>query len=272
MISADPGLVAAPPGTVAAVLAETWLLSAGLEPFGVTVSARRPEQFLPGVEVPVRVRPAGPVGVRAWLRCARADENGILLRVVGAGWWVEFTAGVAAAESQGTVLRCAMRWSPAWLVGSRLAGRLLGALVAGVRARAERLVGAPVVVGTAILADGAVLAAQRERPAALAGRWEFPGGRVEPGEDEPAAVVRECREELGAEVRVLGRLGPDLILPSGWLLRIHAAELLDGQRPAALEHRSLRWVRLAELATLNWLDGDRAVLPALRALLTARSA
>jgi 8-oxo-dGTP diphosphatase len=127
------------------------------------------------------------------------------------------------------------------------------------------------VVGTAIVADGAVLAAQRERPAALAGRWEFPGGRVEAGEDEPRAVIRECQEELGATVRVLGRLGPDLILPSGWLLRIHAAELTGGQQPAALEHRSLRWVEAAELDALHWIDADRAVLPALRALLAQQA-
>jgi 8-oxo-dGTP diphosphatase len=128
-----------------------------------------------------------------------------------------------------------------------------------------------VVVGAAIVDGGAVLAAQREHPAALAGRWEFPGGRVEVGEDERGALIRECREELGASVRVLGRLGPDLVLSNGWLLRIHVAELVGGQRPAALEHRSLRWVRGSELETLNWLDADRAVLPALRALLADRS-
>jgi 8-oxo-dGTP diphosphatase len=126
---------------------------------------------------------------------------------------------------------------------------------------------APSVVGAAIIAAGAVLAAQRSYPAALAGRWEFPGGRVEPGETEEQAIVRECQEELGATILVTGRVGPDLILPSGWVLRIHAARLVDGQRPDALEHHALRWVNRSELDELDWLDADRAVLPALRALL-----
>ncbi len=70
----------------------------------------------------------------------------------------------------------------------------------------------PLVVAAAIVRAGAVLAARRTRPAALAGRWELPGGRVEPGESDPAALRRECREELGAEVVVRHRLGPDLPL------------------------------------------------------------
>lgn len=123
------------------------------------------------------------------------------------------------------------------------------------------------VVGAAIIADGAVLAAQRSHPPELAGKWEFPGGRVEAGETEQDAVVRECQEELGATVRVTGRVGPDLILPNGWVLRIHAAELVDGQRPDALEHRALRWIGAAELTSVDWLDADRAVLPAIRARL-----
>jgi 8-oxo-dGTP diphosphatase len=123
------------------------------------------------------------------------------------------------------------------------------------------------VVGAAIIAEGAVLAAQRSYPPELAGRWEFPGGRVEAGETEEAAVVREIQEELGVTVRVTGRVGPDLTLPNGWILRIHAAELVDGQRPDPLEHHELRWVGAADLTSLDWLDADRAVLPALRALL-----
>ena len=147
------------------------------------------------------------------------------------------------------------------------AARVCASWLAGVIARAEGLADAPTVVGAAIVAGGAVLAAQRSYPPALAGRWEFPGGRVEQGETEEQAVVRECQEELGARVDVTGRVGPDLILPSGWVLRIHAARLVEGQRPDALEHHALRWVRAGEFTELDWLDADRAVLPALRELL-----
>lgn len=241
----------APGRTVAAVLAETWLLATHLAEVGARLPAGRPEQLLAGARLPLRI---GPFGVRGVLRCARADERGIVLRASGLGWKVLLSVavrdGVVRAELSGPIRR---RFVAAWL--------------AGVVARAEGLSAAPSVVGAAIIADGAVLAAQRSYPAALAGRWEFPGGRVELGETEEQAIVRECQEELGATILVTGRVGPDLILPSGWVLRIHAARLVDGQRPDALEHHALRWVNRSELDELDWLDADRAVLPALRALL-----
>ncbi len=127
-----------------------------------------------------------------------------------------------------------------------------------------------IVVGTALVRDGRLLVAQRTRPPELAGLWELPGGRVEAGESEPAAVVRECREELGAEVRVTGRLGPDLPLTGG-VLRVHAAELAAGSpEPSALEHAALRWIAPAELDALAWVAADRALVPDLRTLLTLR--
>jgi 8-oxo-dGTP diphosphatase len=93
---------------------------------------------------------------------------------------------------------------------------------------------------------------------------------VEAGESEPAAVVRECREELGAEVRVTGRLGPDLPLAGG-VLRVHAAELVTGSPdPKPLEHSALRWITPAELDALPWVEADRALVPDLRTLLTLR--
>ncbi|HEV3356954.1 MAG TPA: (deoxy)nucleoside triphosphate pyrophosphohydrolase [Pseudonocardiaceae bacterium] len=247
----------APARTVAAVLAETWLLAAHLATVGVVLPANRPDQLLAGAELPLRVRLAGPVAVRGTLRCEQADERGIALVASAPGWQAALSAwvddGVLRCELHGAVGPRGQRFGAAW--------------PAGVAARAEQLSDAPKVVGAAIIADGAVLAAQRSYPPALAGRWEFPGGRVEPGEREQDAVVRECQEELGATVRVTGRVGPDLILPSGWVLRIHAARLVDGQRPDALEHHALRWVRAAGLAELDWLDADRAVLPALHGLL-----
>lgn len=128
--------------------------------------------------------------------------------------------------------------------------------------------GAAVVVAAAIVRDGRVLAARRTRPPALAGRWELPGGRVEAGESEPAAVVRECREELGASVRVTGRLGSDIRIDAG-VLRVHAAELEHGSvEPSASEHAGLIWCGPDELAGLAWVDADRAVLPDLAAFLT----
>ena len=66
---------------------------------------------------------------------------------------------------------------------------------------------AGVVVAAAVVREGTVLTARRIAPASLAGRWEFPGGKVEPGESEPQALIRELREELSLEVRVCELLG-----------------------------------------------------------------
>ena len=124
-----------------------------------------------------------------------------------------------------------------------------------------------IVVGAALVRDGRVLAARRTRPASAAGRWELPGGAVEPGEDEATALARELHEELAlADTRVGERVGPEVALPGERVLRVRVCRA-DGE-PAALEHDALRWVGPDELGDLDWLDADRAVLPALADLLS----
>jgi 8-oxo-dGTP diphosphatase len=125
-----------------------------------------------------------------------------------------------------------------------------------------------IVVGTAIVRDGNVLAQQRAYPARDAGRWELPGGRVEPGESELDAVVRECLEELGIRVRVGGRVGGDVPLREGLVLRVYAAapEPPDAE-PHPHDHQALRWLSESELDNVDWLPADRVLLPALRSLL-----
>jgi len=128
-----------------------------------------------------------------------------------------------------------------------------------------------VVVAAVIERDGLILAARRTGPPALAGRWEFPGGKVEPGEGDAAALVRECREELGVTITVGGRIGPEYPTPGGaMLVRTYLAVLADaGDEPVALDsHDALTWVRpgSAEARGLLWLDGDLLILDALDAL------
>jgi len=133
-----------------------------------------------------------------------------------------------------------------------------------------------VVVAAAIVRDGLLLAQQRARPAELAGRWELPGGLAERGEPDDAALIRECGEELGVLVRPGARLGPDVTLPGGRVLRAYAATLAtrrgatgrDGRvEPRAVEHAALRWVSAEQLDELDWLEADRVLLPALHELL-----
>lgn len=129
-----------------------------------------------------------------------------------------------------------------------------------------------VVVAAAIVHGGWLLAQQRAYPDHVAGRWELPGGRVEPGESDVDAVVRECVEELGVRVVVGGgQVGPDVPLSGGArLLRVYPARLGNADAvPTAREHQAVRWVSAAELDGLDWLDADRVLLPDLRALLAA---
>ncbi|GAA1772740.1 MULTISPECIES: (deoxy)nucleoside triphosphate pyrophosphohydrolase [Streptomonospora] len=130
-----------------------------------------------------------------------------------------------------------------------------------------------IVVGAAILRDGAVLAAQRSHPPQMRGRWELPGGKVDPGESDTAALVRECEEELGVRIAPLRRLGGDVSFPArvggpAAVLRVWLAELPDGQpEPRALEHLSLRWLKADALSEVDWLPADVPFLTDIRPLL-----
>ncbi len=124
------------------------------------------------------------------------------------------------------------------------------------------------VVGAAIIEGGRVLACERSAPPEVAGRWEFPGGKVEPGEAETDALARECAEELGVRVAVGARVGRDVRMAHGRsVLRVYAARLLHGDEPKALEHAELRWLTAAELDSVDWLPADVPIVAALRPLL-----
>lgn len=121
-----------------------------------------------------------------------------------------------------------------------------------------------VVVGAAIIRDGKVLVAQRSRPAVLAGGWELPGGKVDPGERDEDALVRECREELSVEVSLTERLDGEWTVPPSAVLRVWVASLVAGE-PQALEHAALRWLSADQLYDVHWLEADLPLLPYLRA-------
>ena len=114
--------------------------------------------------------------------------------------------------------------------------------------------------------QGRVLAAQRPAGKSLAGKWEFPGGKIEPGEAPESALQREIREELGCEIEV----GPPLpvvhhVYPGGVIcLRPFLARVSSGA-PTALEHAALQWVALDDAAAIDWAEADRSVLAALAA-------
>jgi len=120
-----------------------------------------------------------------------------------------------------------------------------------------------VVVGAALFDGGRLLAARRSAPVELAGRWELPGGKVEPGETADAALVRELREELGVEAETGGRVPGEWPLRPPYVLHVWTARLLPGSAaPKPLEdHDELRWLGTDEIWDVDWLDQD---VPAVR--------
>jgi 8-oxo-dGTP diphosphatase len=127
------------------------------------------------------------------------------------------------------------------------------------------------VVGAALVDDLAaprlLLAARRSTPPSLAGRWELPGGKVEPNEPPPDALRRELREELGVDVRLGDEVAADggaWPLSDRYEMRVWLGVIVAGAPAPLTAHDDLRWLRPSEWDDLDWLDGDRPVLKALR--------
>ncbi|MEU4075705.1 (deoxy)nucleoside triphosphate pyrophosphohydrolase [Streptomyces venezuelae] len=114
-----------------------------------------------------------------------------------------------------------------------------------------------VVVAGALYDRGRLLAARRSAPVELAGRWELPGGKLEPGESPEAALVRELREELGVDVEPGERIPGEWPLKPGYVLRVWTARLLSGEPRPLEDHDELRWLSRSELDSVDWLDQDR---------------
>jgi 8-oxo-dGTP diphosphatase len=122
------------------------------------------------------------------------------------------------------------------------------------------------VVGAAVLKDGRVLSARRTHPVEAAGRWEFPGGKVEPGETPEQALAREIHEELGCVIEVTGWLADEAEIGERHLLRVATARIVEGD-PQPHEHDALRWLAASELGEVDWLEPDRPFLAGLQLLL-----
>jgi 8-oxo-dGTP diphosphatase len=123
----------------------------------------------------------------------------------------------------------------------------------------------PVLVVAAAIVDDLddpreLLAARRAVPARLAGRWEFPGGKVDGDETPEDALHREIREELGVRIG----LGDELVGPDGglwrlsdeYVMRLWLAEVVEGTPEPLVEHDELRWLPLHQWHDVPWLDAD----------------
>jgi 8-oxo-dGTP diphosphatase len=123
------------------------------------------------------------------------------------------------------------------------------------------------VVGAAIVRRGTLLAARRISPSEAAGRWELPGGKVEPGEDPGAALAREVAEELGCRVTVEHWLDGEQPIGGPHVLRAAVCRLMGEEPEPGADHDALRWLGPTELDDLDWLEPDRPFLDQLRDLL-----
>lgn len=127
------------------------------------------------------------------------------------------------------------------------------------------------VVAVALIdVDGRVLIAQRPEGKQLAGLWEFPGGKVEPGERPEAALIRELREELGIEVSE-SCLAPFVFASHAYesfhlLMPLYLCRRWEGT-VVAREHSALAWVKPDRLADYPMPPADDPLVAWLRDLL-----
>lgn len=115
--------------------------------------------------------------------------------------------------------------------------------------------------------DGRVLLAQRPEGKSLAGLWEFPGGKVEPGESPEAALIRELREEIGIETQA-SCLAPLTFASHGYddfhlLMPLFVCRRWQGT-PESREGQALKWVRPNDLRNYPMPPADVPLIPILR--------
>ncbi len=122
------------------------------------------------------------------------------------------------------------------------------------------------VAAALVVKDGRVLASSRPADRSYSGKWEFPGGKAEPGETLEETLRREMLEELSMPVAI-GRRFRSIAVSEKLTVTFFLCRPENGSEPSAREHQQWRWADPAELRTLDFLDADRPVAAELADLL-----
>lgn len=109
--------------------------------------------------------------------------------------------------------------------------------------------------------DGLVLAAQRGPAMSMPLKWEFPGGKIDPGESREQCLKRELREELGIAISVGTPLSPVTHRYPGFTVTLYPFICaLEGGAPTLHEHAAIAWLPPRELPSLDWAEADGPIL------------
>lgn len=244
---------------------QVWIRAAtaagGMFEVSTRTTTLEPEQL-------VRFRPRR-VGRPFLLRVENDSELPILGPVEGSlRTWIRIVPSVVSTAG-GCAVSVRLEWlGPTRILYPTLRPALVryGELLLGIVTLVAR---EPVrVVAGAIVDGGRVLVARRAGTSGdEAGRWEFPGGKVQPGESDEDALERELLEELGWRTRVREQLGSTVSVRPGVELSCYRVERTGEEQAVLVDHDEVRWVGPDELGSLDLLDADRALLEPLRGVL-----
>lgn len=135
------------------------------------------------------------------------------------------------------------------------------------------------VVCAVIAKDNKIFCCRRGPGRALEGKYEFPGGKVEAGETQEAAIVREIKEELESDIKTIKYIGTsnhvyndeDVAPFKGFELTMHAylCELVSGELKLK-EHTDAKWLSVKELDNVEWAEADKPIVEKVRKILNSR--
>lgn len=122
-----------------------------------------------------------------------------------------------------------------------------------------------------IFSENRILTVQRGPSQDLPGKWEFPGGKVEPNESEEECLIREIREELCLDIKLDERLHPVEHTYEKYTVRLipFIATILGGEL-LLIEHQAYRWITLETLESIDWAPADWPIVHQLQKNRNAR--